>query len=220
MLEITLHQAEKQYNHQRIFSNLSATLTSGEGTAILGRNGSGKSTLLQVIASAIMPTSGTINYRLKGVEIRPEYAFRLMSIAAPYIELIEDFTLTEMVCFHRRLKPLVHNMSTTELIKTCYLTDSAHKPIRFFSSGMKQRVKLGLAILSDTPALLLDEPVSNLDSQGMEWYADLIEQNTRDRLIVVSSNSVAAEHSFCTKSIRMEDFKDIEKSQLATAGED
>ncbi|MDY0343995.1 MAG: ATP-binding cassette domain-containing protein [Lentimicrobium sp.] len=216
MLEITLHQAEKRYNHQQIFSNLSATLQSGQGTAILGRNGSGKSTLLQMIASAIMPTAGTITYRLKDIEIRPEHAFRLMSIAAPYIELIEDFTLTEMVCFHRRLKPLMRNMSTTELIKICYLTDSADKPIRFFSSGMKQRVKLALAILSDTPALLLDEPVSNLDSQGMDWYANLISKNSFDRLIAVSSNSVAAEHNFCTQTIQLEDYKKIEKNQVVS----
>ncbi|HAH60349.1 MAG TPA: ABC transporter ATP-binding protein [Bacteroidales bacterium] len=213
MLEITLHQAEKRYNHQQIFSNLTATLQSGQGTAILGCNGSGKSTLLQMIASAIMPTAGTVSYRLKGVEIRPEHAFRLMSIAAPYIELIEDFTLTEMVCFHRRLKPLMRNMSTAELIKICYLTENADKPIRYFSSGMKQRLKLALAILSDTPALLLDEPVSNLDSQGIEWFADLISKNSPDRLIVVSSNSIEAESKFCTHTIQLEDYKKPTKSQ-------
>ena len=209
MLEITLDKAGKQYNHTWIFSDLNATLTSGQSTAILGSNGSGKSTLLQVIASAIMPTEGSIAYQLKGAPIRPEQAFRLMSIAAPYIELIEDFTLTEMICFHRRLKPLVRNMSTAELIKTCYLADSANKAIKFFSSGMKQRVKLALAIMSDTPVLLLDEPVSNLDQRGTEWFSELIAKNTRNRLVVVSSNSVAAEHGFCTQTIQMEDYKSM-----------
>ncbi|HOP14032.1 MAG TPA: ATP-binding cassette domain-containing protein, partial [Lentimicrobium sp.] len=102
MLNITLENAGKQYNHTWIFSDLNATLTSGRSTAILGANGSGKSTLLQMIASAIMPSNGSISYSFKGNIIRPEHAFRLMSIAAPYMELIEDFTLTEMICFHRR----------------------------------------------------------------------------------------------------------------------
>lgn len=207
MLTVTLDNAGKQYNHTWIFSGLSATLTTGQPLAILGSNGSGKSTLLQVIASAIMPTSGTITYNLRGSDVRPEQAFRLMAISAPYMELIEDFTLTEMICFHRRLKPLMRNMSTPELIRILELEDSAGKAIRYFSSGMKQRVKLGLAIMSDTPALLLDEPVSNLDHNAIEWFRNLLEQNTANRLVVVSSNSVAAEHDFCRSEIRMEDYK-------------
>lgn len=209
MLTITLEKAGKKYNHNWIFSELTAVLNSDEATVILGANGSGKSTLLQVISSAIMPTRGEIAYQLKGTEIRPEHAFRLMSIAAPYIELIEDFTLTEMICFHRRLKPLMRNMATPEFIRTCQLTENANKALRHFSSGMKQRVRLALAILSDTPILLLDEPITNLDKTGIEWYRGLIEQNSTNRLIVISSNSIQDEFDFCKNQIKMEDYKKI-----------
>ncbi|MDY0102543.1 MAG: ATP-binding cassette domain-containing protein [Lentimicrobium sp.] len=209
MLTITLEKAGKKYNHNWIFSELTAVLNSDEATVILGANGSGKSTLLQVISSAIMPTRGEIAYQLKGTEIRPEHAFRLMSIAAPYIELIEDFTLTEMVCFHRRLKPLMRNMATPEFIRTCQLTENANKALRHFSSGMKQRVRLALAILSDTPILLLDEPITNLDKTGIEWYRGLIEQNSTNRLIVISSNSIQDEFDFCKNQIKMEDYKKV-----------
>ncbi len=207
MLEIILEKAGKQYNEDWIFSNLDYTFSTGNATVILGSNGSGKSTLLQVISSAIMPTLGNIQYKLKGSIIRPEHAFRLMSIAAPYVELIEEFTLTEMVCFHRRLKPLLRNMSTSELIKVCQLESNADKPLKHFSSGMKQRLKLALAIMSDTPVLLLDEPVSNLDKAAIEWYNELIEKNTHDRLVVVSSNSIEEEFGFCNRQIRLEDYK-------------
>jgi ABC-type multidrug transport system ATPase subunit len=209
MLSISLEKAGKQYNHAWIFSDLSAEIQSGTATAILGSNGSGKSTLLQVISSAIMPTRGSINYNLNGSEVRPEHAFRFMSIAAPYIELIEDFTLTEMVCFHRRLKPLVRNMATPEFIRICQLTDNSDKAIKHFSSGMKQRVRLALAILSDTPALLLDEPVTNLDRAGIDWFRDLIDKNSANRLIVISSNSITDEFDFCKQHIKMEDYKTI-----------
>lgn len=213
MLTISLEKAGKKYNQNWIFSELTAVLNNGIATAILGSNGSGKSTLLQVISSAIMPTRGEIAYKLGGAEIRPEHAFRLMSIAAPYIELIEDFTLTEMVCFHRRLKPLVRNMTTPEFIRTCQLSENADKALRHFSSGMKQRVRLALAILSETPALLLDEPVTNLDRAGIEWYRELIERNSNNRLIVISSNSVQDEFDFCKSSIKMEDYKKVSNSE-------
>jgi ABC-type multidrug transport system ATPase subunit len=156
-----------------------------------------------------MPTTGSISYRLEGNLIRAEQAFRLMAIAAPYIELIEEFTLTEMICFHRRLKPLFRNMTAPELVKICQLDLSANKPLKYFSSGMKQRLKLALAIMSDTPVLLLDEPVSNLDRAAIEWYKDLVDKNIRDRIVVVSSNSVAEEYGFCSEQIRLEDYKRI-----------
>lgn len=209
MLTISLADAGKKYNHNWIFSGLTTELNSGTATAILGSNGSGKSTLLQVISSAIMPSLGEVTYRMKGNDIRPDHAFRLMAIAAPYIELIEDFTLTEMVCFHRRLKPLLRNMATPEFLRICELTENADKTLRHFSSGMKQRVKLALAILSDTPALLLDEPVTNLDKAGIQWYRDLIERNSDNRLVLISSNSVMDEFDFCTAQIKMEDYKNV-----------
>jgi ABC-type multidrug transport system ATPase subunit len=213
MIEIILEKAGKQYNEDWIFSSLDLTLSSGNATVILGSNGSGKSTLLQVISSAIMPTAGKIEYKMKGSAIRPEHAYRLMSIAAPYIELIEEFTLTEMICFHRRLKPLVRNMPTSELIRICQLESNADKPLKYFSSGMKQRLKLALAIMSDTPVLLLDEPVSNLDKAAIDWYRELIMKNTNGRLVVVSSNSIEEEFGFCTQQIKLEDYKKTPMAQ-------
>lgn len=215
MLEIILENAGKQYNEDWIFNNLTHTFLSGTATVILGSNGSGKSTLLQVVSSAIMPTSGSISYMMKGNPVRPEHAFRQMAISAPYIELIEEFTMTEMICFHRRLKPLVRNMTTQELIKICQLEKNADKPLKYFSSGMKQRLKLALAIMSETNVLLLDEPATNLDKAGIEWYNDLVRKNMNNRLVVVSSNSVDEEFGFCTAQIRMEDFKKAPAIELS-----
>lgn len=214
MLTISLEKAGKQYNHTWIFSELTTEFHINTATAILGSNGSGKSTLLQVISSAIMPSSGSITYSMNGQEVRPEHAFRLMAIAAPYIELIEDFTLTEMVCFHRRMKPLVRNMSTPEFIRITHLSESADKAIKHFSSGMKQRVRLALAILSDTPALLLDEPVTNLDREGIAWFRELIDKNSSNRMVIISSNSIADEFDFCKQHIRMEDYKNTLNAEL------
>jgi len=207
MVKIILEEVGKQYNSDWIFAGISVEISHDKPTVILGSNGSGKSTLLQVILSSTIPTIGKIKYLKNGIEVPAENAFRLMSVSAPYIELIEEFTLEEMVNFHRRLKPLVNNYSAHEVTAICKLEKSRHKLIRNFSSGMKQRVKLALAILSQSPVLLLDEPSSNLDQAGIEWYNELISKYIKDRTVIVSSNSIELEFGFCTQSINLEDFK-------------
>ena len=72
---------------------------------------------------------------------------------------------------------------------------------------MKQRVRLTLAILADCPLLLLDEPVSNLDKAAIEWYKNLINTYALHKTIVVCSNSIKEEHSFCNKELDMADYK-------------
>lgn len=207
MVQIKLFNVGKQYNNDWIFSGLSCQFSPVEHTVILGANGSGKSTILQLLLSSITPTIGNISFIQDGLLINNQSAFRLISICAPYIELIEEFTMEEMINFHRRLKPLTRNISSREFTAICQLENSYKKLIHNFSSGMKQRIKLALAILSDTPVLLLDEPTTNLDQKGIEWYKELIEQYQANRTIVVSSNSIVHEYGFCSKRIVMEDFK-------------
>lgn len=214
MVTISLDKIAKQYNSDWIFSGLSCEITPESPTVVLGSNGSGKSTLLQVILSAVTPTLGKVKYTQNGIEVLPENAFRLMSVSAPYIELIEEFTLEEMINFHGRLKPFSQNYSPLEVTRICKLETSFHKPIRNFSSGMKQRVKLALALLSDTPVVLLDEPTSNLDQAGIDWYNNLVSQHTANRTVIVCSNSIKHEYSFCTQSINLEDHKTIPDTDL------
>ena len=138
-----------------------------------------------------------------------------MSISAPYIELIEEFTLVEVIDFHRRLKPLYNNLSAKDVARICMLENNSGKLIRNFSSGMKQRVKLALAILSDTPVLLLDEPTSNLDQAGIDWYIDLVSRYKSDRTIVVSSNSIEHEYNFCNQIIDLLHYKSIPETDVS-----
>lgn len=207
MININLQNVSKQYNTEWIFSGISIEISPEKPTAILGSNGSGKSTLLQIILSAITPTTGTIEYIKNNLYINPEDAFRLMSISAPYTELIEEFTLSEMILFHSKLKPLL--ASPDEIIQICKLEKSTYKLIRNFSSGMKQRVKLVLAILSEAPVILLDEPTSNLDQVGISWYNQILSKFLLNRTLIVSSNSIEHEYAFCKQIINLEDYKII-----------
>lgn len=200
-MEIILDQLSKRFNFTWLFRDLNHSFSAGSRTVILGSNGSGKSTLLQILAGYATVSEGSIGWKANSKAISADNVYKHISLATPYLELIEDFSLREHIEFHFKLKPVCKGLSTEELIQLSGLKDKSETRIAYFSSGMKQRVRLLLAILSDTPLVLLDEPTSNLDERATDWYNDLIEQFGAQRTIVVCSNSVAAEYAFCTEQI-------------------
>jgi ABC-type multidrug transport system ATPase subunit len=205
-MQISLSEAGKRFNRDWIFRKISYDFSSGNSYAITGPNGSGKSTLLQVIAGAMVTSEGQVSYKISGKKMDGEQVYKLLSIAAPYQELIEEMTLTEFLSFHGKFKPLLTGFTVARAIGEVNLSSAANRQIRYFSSGMKQRAKLAQAFFSDVPCLLLDEPCTNLDVEGIALYHRLVEQYTRDRLVIVSSNDVQ-EYGFCTEEIRMEGYK-------------
>lgn len=200
-MKITLENITKRFNREVIFKDISYLLSSGESYAIVGPNGSGKSTLLQVISGYVRPSSGRILYDNKTIEEYP--VFHQLSIVTPYLELVEEFTLSEQFDFHFKFKEC--KLSKEAFLEKCYLTDAINKQVKYFSSGMKQRLKLALALFSKTEILLLDEPTTNMDQQGVDWYKNQVKEIS-DQLIVVASNQ-AFEYEFCTKTIDIVDFK-------------
>jgi ABC-type multidrug transport system ATPase subunit len=206
-VKIVLTGTGKKFNTDWIFRDLSFTFGENNAYAVLGRNGSGKSTLLQVIAGSLHPTAGEVRYYKGEEEIPPEKIFRHLTIVAPYQELIEEFTLREMLRFHFSFKPMIMGLSIPSAIERIGFKDPGTKPIRVFSSGMKQRVKLILAMLSDVPVILLDEPTMNLDEAGTRWYLELVTEMAKDRIIVVCSNLQHQETDFCREKIFIENYK-------------
>ncbi|NDK56209.1 ABC transporter ATP-binding protein [Pontibacter fetidus] len=204
-MQINLSNLGKRYNYEWIFRNLTYTFESGTSYAILGHNGSGKSTLLTVISGHNLHSEGEINYKTGGKDIPVEKIYSSLSLTAPYLELVEEFSLLEMIGFHTRFKPLRQNLTALELIDRMGLQKSKHKFVKDFSSGMKQRLKLGLAIYSQSELLLLDEPTTNLDQEGVAWYQEHVAQNRSNRLIIVGSN-ILHEYSFCDQHLRISDY--------------
>jgi len=202
-MEIKAENLGKRFNKFWVFRKFSFIFHSNFSYAITGPNGSGKSTLLHTLAGIIPSSEGILKYSSNNKTIPDEEIYNYISIAAPYQELIEEFTLNELVDFHFKFKKLKDGLSRSDLIELLRLGDSRTKEIRHFSSGMKMRLKLGLAFYSDTPILLLDEPTSNLDAKGTEWYLQEIKNNLANRLVIICSNQ-QHEYQFCNHSISME----------------
>lgn len=205
-MEIIAENLSKKFQRDWIFRNLNLHFQAPQSYTIVGPNGSGKSTLLQILAGISPPTNGTVVFKQPQHTISVEHIYRHLSIAAPYLELIEEFTLLELIQFHIRFKPLRDALPVEEFMDIMKLKKARHKMIKHFSSGMKQRLKLGLAFYSSTEIILLDEPTSNLDSQGIAWYHQEIEKNTKDRLLILCSNQ-SYEYEFCDKVIDITTFK-------------
>lgn len=202
-MKISLIDAGKRYNREWIFRQLNLEFLTGNSYAITGANGSGKSTLLQVIAGSLILNEGKI---IINDQPATDDAFKLVSLAAPYLELIEEMTGAEFLEFHSKFKPFLNNWDANTILQKVELDQAAHKQIRNYSSGMKQRIKLAQCILSNCPFILLDEPCTNLDEKGIVLYHHLIETYTKERCVMVSSND-KTEFSFCQEKIDIQEFK-------------
>lgn len=203
-MEIHLQNTGKRFNREWIFRHFNKKFLAAGKYAITGNNGSGKSTLLQVIAGALMHNEGTVQYVQNNTVVAAESTFKHISIAAPYLELIEEMTAKEFLLFHHSFKPMQVDFKAA--LQTVQLEKAADRQIRYFSSGMKQRLKLAQAFLSVTPVLLLDEPTTNLDAEGIALYDSLIKEHTLNRLVIISSNDVQ-EYEFCNEVIAINDYK-------------
>ena len=208
-MSLILTNIAKKFKKDWIFRNVNFHFETPGTYVIKGSNGSGKSTLLRLISSYLSPSEGKQKLILHSEEISIDEWPKYIAYAAPYFELIEEMFLEEFVEFYIQFKPLRPHITKDDLIKIAYLEESKHKQIKNFSSGMKQRLKLALAWLSDVTIILLDEPSSNLDKKGVEWYKNLAKEYSKDKLVIVCSNNIEDEYFFCEHSLNIEDFTKI-----------
>ena len=204
-MRILLTDAGKRFNREWVFRHIDQVFETDETYAITGPNGSGKSTLLQVIAGSTALSEG--NLAFSGLTpIEDEDHFREVSMAAPYLELIEEMTGMEFLSFHRHFKPFLKGFQPADILHAVQLEHAGNKQIRYYSSGMKQRLKLAQCILSESPFILLDEPCTNLDETGIALYHHLISEFTGSRCVIVSSND-KVEYQFCRKLVEITKYK-------------
>ncbi len=207
MIELQAENLGKKYRREWIFRRLSLTLIGNTSYTFVGPNGSGKSTLLQLLAGALPATEGTLTYRQEGKTADSSDWFRQIVMAAPYLELIEELTLSELLAFHQTFKPFKSGLSPEIICEKMQLVKARDKEIKYFSSGMKQRVKLGLAFFSDVPIVLLDEPTTNLDRAGFDWYYEQVQQLTNSGQLLLIGSNQPDEYAFCENVIDVMQWK-------------
>lgn len=205
-MHIKVQQVGKRYLRSWIFRGIDLEFQGDCIYGLTGHNGSGKSTLLQILAGFLSPSEGQIIFEQAGTSIKRDDIHHYLSFSSPYTALIEELTLEEHLKFHQKLRPFIDGMEVDALMDLMELSDEWDKEVRYFSSGMKQRLKLGLSILSDSSFILLDEPGSNLDSQSIQWYLNLIQTYRRGRLMIIASNT-EEDLSLCQERISIETYK-------------
>ncbi len=202
-VKVILKNIAKKYESQWVFKNINVEINSKQKYAVLGTNGSGKSTLLRIISSYMLPTLGEVTYHSDNSIVAHDQVYKCVNYAAPYINFVEEFSVKEFLKFHKQFKPFVKGYSVDEVLDEMQLKSQAHKKIAHLSSGMKQRLRLAVAFLTESKLILLDEPVTNLDSDAIKWYKYMIETYTQNKTLVVSSNSVEVEYEFCNYIISL-----------------
>ena len=204
-MKILASQVEKKFRQEFVIKNFNYTFQAGQSYAITGHNGSGKSTLINVLSQFSLPTQGSIQYVKGNQEIASEDSFRHITFVAPYTELIEEFNPMELIDFLKKSNYLPGYFDIEAFEDYSELKISRHKIIKNFSSGMKQKVKLSLAMASQRPILLLDEPTSNLDEKAKFWFKQKLKTQP-DKLIIIASNE-QEEINQCTQNLSILDYK-------------
>ena len=181
-MKVVAENLGKRFNREWVFRNFNYEFNSGNCYVITGPNGSGKSTLMQVLWGQMQPSIGSVNYSVPD----PSEIFKSIAIATPYMDLIEEFTLEEMINFHFKFKKC--RWPIEEVLQKTELESSRLKLISSFSSGMRQRLKLALAFYSDCELFFLDEPCTNLDKKSIEWYHANLSHIPKETLVFIASN--------------------------------
>lgn len=190
MVSLAAEKIGKKFYRHWIFRDISFHLEQGQTLLLTGPNGSGKSTLIRIIAGQLSPSRGDIILKDQGKQLPYEDFYKLVSWAAPYIELYPDLTLREMVKLHFQFKKCLLP-SGDEVIKQLRLQGHENKILRHFSSGMMHRVKVGLAVFSQSKILILDEATTNMDQNNSDYVFELLDQHQGERILIFASNNQA-----------------------------
>ncbi|MEM0999256.1 MAG: ATP-binding cassette domain-containing protein [Bacteroidota bacterium] len=186
MFKLSAEGLGKRFHRQWVFKNLDLELNEGERLLITGSNGSGKSTLMRILAGQLNPTKGTVRLTDDNQDLDPEIWYRYISWSGPYMDLYPDFTLAETIRLHFRFRDAL--LPRTDIIPVLNLEKHADKPLRNYSSGMLHRVKVGLAIFSQSKVLLLDEATTNMDAENSGLVIDWVKKYRENRILIYAGN--------------------------------
>lgn len=207
MLIFRASSLTKTFDRKIIFQNISFQLKSGDSLAITGRNGTGKSTLIKLLSNTLSPSSGELELQTDNSKIRKEELYKYIGVVSPYLYFYEEFTAFECLMLAARIRGIALT-DINGMLEKVGLYSRKNDLVRVFSSGMKQRLKFAFALIHNPPVLLLDEPTSNLDKEGIGIVSGIINTHSENGIIVIATNS-EFEKSLCKKEINLNSRSDV-----------
>ncbi|MGA2295912.1 MAG: ABC transporter ATP-binding protein, partial [FCB group bacterium] len=201
--KLTGNDLSKSFTRNKnIFSGINLALSNGETIAVTGPNGSGKTTLLKILSGVLRPTKGNVEFKIDEKIIEKTNYYKHLGYVSPYLNLYEEFTPLEHLKIFSKIRGNTFNYDKgLEHLKMFKLEKKRNEPIRTFSSGMKQRFKYILALQNDFEIFFLDEPMTNLDADGIAVVTELIKVNQSKNGATIIATNDDREKELCQKII-------------------
>jgi len=189
-MKVEARGIRKVFNRRVIFRDVSFSLEEGKVLLVTGRNGSGKSTLVKIVSHVLSPTAGSVTFTDGGGPVKGAVA-RHLGLVSPYLQLYDEFTASEHLDMAMTLRGLRPDPAGADaLLERVGLFPRRNDPVRTYSSGMKQRLKYAFALLHRPAVLLLDEPMSNLDAEGIGMVRGVMDEQRAAGILVVATNDL------------------------------
>ncbi len=177
------------YGRRTVVRDVSFRVEAGELWCVLGPNGSGKSTLLKLLAGLLRPTSGESELSVNSVGMKGPERRRHLGLVSPEISPYEELHAVENMEFAARMRNLPRGAARhLDLLERVGLTDAAHRPVGGYSSGMRQRLKLAIAIQHEPALLILDEPMALLDEGGRSLVRAVVGEQLKRGVVLWATN--------------------------------
>ena len=204
---LTLQSLTKSFGRRLIFRDINVEFVSGNIYGFAGNNGSGKSTLAKIVTGVLSPTKGKIIHKSKGKEIPMENLHSHIGFVSPYLVLYDEFTAEENLLHSLKIRGLRENLEKIELLFNKFdLYERRNDLLKGYSSGMKQRVKFIFALIHNPSLLIFDEPTSNLDTKGKDTVYKIVEEEAKEKLIILASNE-QTDLDLCKEILYVENYK-------------
>ena len=200
-ISLEISNLRKEFDRRPVFRNLDFSLTNSESIAITGRNGSGKSTLIKVLANVYTQTSGNIELSLDSKKIERQHYYKYLGFVSPYLNLYDEFTGYENLHFVSKVRGLKRN-GIDDVLARVGLYERRHDLVKIYSSGMKQRLKIAFSIIHNPLILMLDEPTSNLDAEGIKTVDSIAEEYKNGKILIIATND-EHEKNLCKGEINL-----------------